>query len=675
MAVRGVRGTGLRRAAEGRALALSSARGRALALVGLYGVAAVIATADALGSFRSAFIAGGADGYGEPAAGDHLQAAYRFWLVGHQLGNGDVPWRDPYSFQPLTEPQLNLNGWPFGLPFWPLDAAFGPVVAWNVLMLATIVAAGLATYGWLRQLRLPVPAAFVGGLAFALAPYRLAQSAGHLLGWIAVLIPLSLYAFERSRAAASRRAAHAWGFLNFAAIVSIALSGQLHLAVGALPFCLVYAVLRRRRIPLAWTAAGVVVAAGVGIALRTTIIGGSTAAAGRSIDQVKMFQAGWIDIVSRFRDGGLEQFVYVGWLTPLLAVAGLVVLARRRGWLAALFGVAIVVPLLFAVGTHTPIYEPIWRHFPPLHVTRVPGRLMPVATLAVAAMVAVAIAYLMTKVSGRRRLVLAGVATILVAADLIVLPFGPTAADPDNAAYAALAGGNEDRILELPVYEPGIHFGSIYHYYAMEEPRERPQGYSTLAPAPAYSFFWQYNRLNCGILEPGDAARMRTLGIEQLLFHRGAYEQSARPGAWFLWQALQTAGYRSTARGGDVWLVPLQRRPNAAPQPAPVPEPHRTTPVLCEGWRGWKMKERDAPLWVYGDADLELDLTAPGQTTATVEVDGDRTLGIEVNGVTTVKVPLEGNEWHSVVFEVPALFTNVNPPQGLEITRLSFAPE
>jgi len=638
-------------------------------------VAAVVATADALGSFRSAFIAGGADGYGEPAAGDHLQAAYRFWLLGHQLGHGAAPWRDPYSFQPLTEQQLNLNGWPFGIPFWPLDAAFGPVVAWNVLLLAGIVAAGLVTYGWLRQLRLPRAAAFLGGLAFAIAPYRLAQSAGHLLGWIAVLIPLALYAFERSRSATSRRRAHAWGFLSFAALASIALSGQLHLAVGALPFCLAYGLLRRRRIPLAWLAAGVAVAAGVGIALRTTIIGGSTAAQGRSIDQVKMFQAGWIDIVSRFRDGGLEQFVYVGWLTPLLAVVGLVLLARRRRWLAALFGAAIVVPLLFALGTNTPIYEPIWRYFPPLHVTRVPERLMPVATLAVAALLAVATAYLMSRVSQRRRLLVAGVATILVAADLIVMPFGPTAADPGNAAYAALAGGKQDRILELPLYEPGIHYGSIYNYYTMEEPRERPEGYSTLAPAPAYAFFWTYNRMNCGIFEPGDVARMRALGIEQLLFHRGAYAQSGRPGAWFLWEALQSAGYRSTVRGGDVWLFPLQRRPGTPTQAPPVPEPDRATPVLCEGWRLWTMKERDAPMWVYGDADLELELTAPGRTTATVLVDGTRPLGIAVDHELTLRVPLEGDRWHSIVFEVPALFTNVKPPQGLEIERLRFIPE
>ena len=180
--------------------------------------------------------------------------------------------------------------------------------------------------------------------------------------------------------------------------------------------------------------------------------------------------------------------------------------------------------------------------------------------------------------------------------------------------------------------------------------------------------------MNCGIFEPGDVADA-ALGMEQLLFHRGAYAQSGRPGAWFLWEALQSAGYRSTVRGGDVWLFPLQRRAGTPTQAPPVPEPDRATPVLCEGWRLWTMKERDAPMWVYGDADLELELTAPGRTTATVLVDGTRTLGVAVDHKLTVRVPLEGERWHSIVFEVPALFTNVKPPQGLEIERLSFIPE
>ena len=63
---------------------------------------------------------------------------------------------------------------------------------------------------------------------------------------------------------------------------------------------LAYAILRRRRIPLAWIGAGVAAAAGIGIALRQTIIAGSAASEGRTIDQVRMFEASFFDLVSRW---------------------------------------------------------------------------------------------------------------------------------------------------------------------------------------------------------------------------------------------------------------------------------------------------------------------------------------------------------------------------------------
>ena len=112
-------------------------------VVALFVVAAVVAAIPAVGGLRSEFIADGAPGYGEAASGDHLQTTYRFWLLGHQLERGAEPWVDPYSFQPLVEPQAVLGGWPFGLPYWPLDALWGPVVAWNLLLLLATFAAGL----------------------------------------------------------------------------------------------------------------------------------------------------------------------------------------------------------------------------------------------------------------------------------------------------------------------------------------------------------------------------------------------------------------------------------------------------------------------------------------------------------------------------------------------------
>jgi hypothetical protein len=41
-------------------------------------------------------------------------------------------------------------------------------------------------------------------------------------------------------------------------------------------------------------------------------------------------------------------------------------------------------------------------------------------------------------------------------------------------------------LLEVPVLPPDSYAGSVYLYYAMQAPRERPLGYSTAAPQKAF---------------------------------------------------------------------------------------------------------------------------------------------------------------------------------------------
>src|SRR3989440_6023814 len=280
MAVRDGRGTRLRRAARGRAafVALAGA---------LYLGAGVAATWPAVQHSGSRFLAGGAPGHGEAAPGDHLQTLYHLWLVGHQVDHGRAPWRDPYSFRPESSPTLNFPGWPLGLAFWPLGALFGAVRGWNAFVLLTYLAAGGLTCLWLRELGLPRGPALVGGLAFAIAPYRVGQSAGHLLGPISILLPLSLYAVERR----SR-------VLAVAAVASIPLSGQVHLALGAVPFVCAYALVRSRNRRMLVTVAGALAAAiTAALLVKTTTIDHSHLASGRSLHAVSQYSAHWADLV------------------------------------------------------------------------------------------------------------------------------------------------------------------------------------------------------------------------------------------------------------------------------------------------------------------------------------------------------------------------------------------
>lgn len=428
---------------------------------------------------------------GAAAPGDHLQTTWQLWLPGHQLARGESPWRDPYSFRPESEPRVNFAGWPFGLAFWPLHAVLGSVEAWNAFVLLGYVGAGGLTFLWLRSLGLGVGPALVGGAAFALAPYRAVQAgAGHLLAWIAMLLPLSLWAWEQRRYVVA-----------VAALASIPLSGQVHLALGAIPFAVAYMLLRGgdRR----WAAGAAAGSVAAGLVVWALSIRESIGEA-RSFAQVERYSAEVADFVARDPRHGLEAFVLIGWLTPLLALAGV---ALYRSRLAALLGIAALLSCVVALGANLPGYEALWDALPGLGSTRVPGRLMPIAALAIAALAALAVSRLRWRSA-------AVAALVLVAVDLRagVTAVRPTAADEDNRAYAALAAGPLGRLLELPVHAPDRQEASVYLYYAMQSPRERPAGYSTVAPEKAVRVLHE--------LRPcPDVRHLGDLGVRLLAVH------------------------------------------------------------------------------------------------------------------------------------------------------------
>jgi hypothetical protein len=456
------------------------------------------------------YLARPAAGHGEAAAGDHLQLGWAFWLVGHQLERRASPLTDPYSFRPEAEAPPSLQGWLYGVPYWPLARAAGDVSAYNVVLLLSFLLAGGLTCWWLRSLGVSRPAALVAGAVFCLMPYRTGQSTGHLLGLVAFLLPAMLLALERRRFV-----------LGALALAAVPLSGQLHLALGAIPLMLGYAFARVPRTD--WWKAGVAAGAGVatGFVVHRWAVAGSIGT-GRSFAQVERYSAELSDFVTRGVGSGVEELVFVGWASPLIALVGLAALRSRRG-LAVVLGAAAVLPCALALGANLPGYETLWRVVPGLDSTRVPERLMPIACLALAALVAFAADGALTTLVVKRHkhltTVVVGGLLLLLAVDLRVPVFGAVAADHDNAGYASIRGVG--RLLELPVFRPDMHYGSAYLAYARQSPRERPQGYSTLAQPAADQLARELRGVSCG-RRPIPA----TLGIRFVAVHRGLYEQS-----------------------------------------------------------------------------------------------------------------------------------------------------
>ncbi|HEX2500780.1 MAG TPA: hypothetical protein VHO73_04935, partial [Methylomirabilota bacterium] len=104
---------------------------------------------------------------------DTLQLYYQLWLVRDGLLGRTPLFTDPYQFR-VNGARWNLpqTFLPLALPFTVLSI-FGLHTAYNLLVLLSFLAAGLAAYGLARRLTGNPAAAAVAGVGFALLPARL----------------------------------------------------------------------------------------------------------------------------------------------------------------------------------------------------------------------------------------------------------------------------------------------------------------------------------------------------------------------------------------------------------------------------------------------------------------------------------------------------------------------
>ena len=238
----------------------------------------------------------------------------------------------------------------------------------------------------------------------------------------------------------------------------------------------------------------------------------------RPFSEVERYSATLGDFVTR-DPGEFERFVYLGWLLPLLAIAGLGCLCFRNTIsssrrLALVLGLGALVPLpararresarlRLALAAYAPPLDPgagaaccrsrasAWpRSRPPRSLVFQKHKL--------------------ARGSSRRSR---------------PSPSPPTCgcrsttrsnADEANAVYAQVADAPPGRLLELPPLPPDAYAGSVYLYYAMQAPRERPLGYSTSAPPEAFR------------VARNLPARARELGVSVVVDYRDGVPRTVR---------------------------------------------------------------------------------------------------------------------------------------------------
>ncbi len=537
-----------------------------LLFVGLVLVAVVVVVGPSALAWDDAFIAWPVTFPATIAPGDHLQMSYYLWLWEHALTTLDhLPWFDPFQFAAGGHAGGQPFGWPLVLVSLPVGLVFGPVAAYNAVVVVAFVGCAGATYALARRLGCSQAAAAVAGFAFAFAPFRLVQATAHVNALLAPLLPLLLYFAEgalRGDDRSYRRAAWATAAVQ----VSIMASGELHLAVFSAGLITVYVAARAPGAPagrlrrLAAPGAGLVVGSAVVAGLMYAfILDPSVAAGGRTLEETATFAPRLGDVVTRdvawLR---FERYAYPGLVIAGLAAVGGVAAWRTSG--RRLLGAALValalVPLALALAPGLeghPLVQDAYRAVPLLSFSRVPGRILIVTALALAILAALAV-----DLVGRPRLrwALAAVAVVGLVADA---PDGLFDRNPAGltAASAVPPGAT---VLDLPPFDPGDYAGSVYTFGLTRSPGPRTGGYSPFVTPDARAA--QARTVPLGAL-PVDPCRWQAvvadLGIDHVAVHLDLYgeapEQWAADGEALAAALATTPGFTEVARGGQVVLL------------------------------------------------------------------------------------------------------------------------
>jgi hypothetical protein len=119
---------------------------------------------------------------------------------------GWYPHAIAHGLNPLLNTSLSVPGgmnmmWDTTMPLpavvmSPVTSIFGPVVAYNTILVVGLALDGWCTYLWLRRHVNHLSAAFVGGLIMEFGPYTGSRAVGHLNFVLVFAVPIALMAFE-----------------------------------------------------------------------------------------------------------------------------------------------------------------------------------------------------------------------------------------------------------------------------------------------------------------------------------------------------------------------------------------------------------------------------------------------------------------------------------------------
>jgi len=443
------------------------------------------------------------------------------------------------AFSELLLPQA-IMAWPIWL------VSHDALLAANVTLLATYPLCGIALYALCRSLGAVRGAAFIAGLGYAFAPFRMDNNA-HLQVLSMQWMPLAILAVIRFMQRPTR-----WRFAAVSATVTLAALSSVYYAVmfgtGLIVFLIVEAI-RQRRLFVSRRAVGLLAALAIG----AVIVGALDVpyltmqrehGIVRTLDEAyddSAHTASYLTVTPgslvwgrMLPTSGPEHLaLFPGVVLLILAAAGL--RCVRRPWMGGLVALGAVSLFLSfgptwgtkASGTPLP-YRFLYQHIVGYQGIRGPDRFAAVVLLALCPLAALGATSLWYAAIWRdvRLLRLAPLVVVLctlfVMADdaTRLLPTAPVDRSATTLApYRWLATQTDTGIVaEFPVAssELGTAFYSTYHWHDVV------WGHSGFIPAATYQLRGRFIGRS-DFPDPNNLDALADMGVGTLLIHRPAY--------------------------------------------------------------------------------------------------------------------------------------------------------
>ncbi len=538
----------------------------------------------------------GATGFGTESQvevmmpGDHLQLMFHYWLMSDYI-RGGTPWF--YNFYEMNtgDDAERYEPGPYYIPF-SLLFTIGYLtgnhsIGWNFAGFVSLWVTVWLTLLLCRRYSDYEGAAWLGAALSILLPYRwLTLFGGSPTGFGMMMVPLTFLGLDY----AVRDGKWRGGWM---AGLGILLAGcsDTHTFFFAVLFtpvwCLAALIWRgafdvwkpRFLIRRALVLLPVPIMAWLAIKLSHTITGdieASTAKAGRTLQEVALFSPHPAGLIT-FEELGLTNHIYIGFLIPLLLLAGLAAglfawkrgAARKTIVLGGLILSSTVVVFL-SLGPFGPFDAEVFilarQLIPPYELIRQPAKIFSVLPILFAVAGTIAVGLL---ARSNRRMISwgAGLAAvlILIEIDLQIHPQLSVVYEKEPAYEAvtedARTRGMDPHLLVLPLWPGDSHQSSVYQHYASLYRIRMINGYRPFVPARYIrDAFKAYESANLGILSDAQLDSLRDKGIHHIILHENIFPEkvSPFPVTYTLFNLLNHPRLDLLKQSGPVWAFRIR---------------------------------------------------------------------------------------------------------------------